>query len=84
MFAPGGGAVEPASGERSLRHACDRELQQAFEEQQFDLYAPGSHHLASTVDSRDDVGAAHTAARTAVAEIVAVRENRPERQTAVT
>jgi catechol 2,3-dioxygenase-like lactoylglutathione lyase family enzyme len=44
-------------------------LMQAFEEQEILLYA-GFHHLTLTVDSRQDVDAAHTAAVAAGAEIV--------------
>jgi glyoxylase I family protein len=45
-------------------------LRQAFEQQEFLLYAPGFHHLAFTVDSREDVDAAHTAAVAAGADIL--------------
>jgi len=45
-------------------------LRQALEEQQFELYAPGFHHLALAVESRADVDAAHTAAVAAGAEIL--------------
>jgi catechol 2,3-dioxygenase-like lactoylglutathione lyase family enzyme len=44
----------PGSGSLGLR--------QALEDQQFDLYAPGFHHVALTVDTREDVDAAHGAA----------------------
>jgi catechol 2,3-dioxygenase-like lactoylglutathione lyase family enzyme len=37
-------------------------LRQALEEQEFELYAPGLHHLALAVESRADVDAAHAAA----------------------
>lgn len=37
-------------------------LRQAQEEQLFELYAPGFHHLALAVDSPADVEAAHAAA----------------------
>ena len=37
-------------------------LRQALEEQAFELYAPGLHHLALAVDSTEDVDAAHGAA----------------------
>jgi catechol 2,3-dioxygenase-like lactoylglutathione lyase family enzyme len=45
-------------------------LRQAQEEQAFELYAPGFHHLALAVESRDDVDAAHAAAVEAGAEIL--------------
>jgi catechol 2,3-dioxygenase-like lactoylglutathione lyase family enzyme len=45
-------------------------LRQAFEEQEFALYAPGLHHLALAVESRADVDAAHAAAEQAGAEIL--------------
>ncbi len=45
-------------------------LRQALEEQQFELYAPGFHHLALAVESRDDVDAAHAAAVEAGAEVL--------------
>jgi catechol 2,3-dioxygenase-like lactoylglutathione lyase family enzyme len=37
-------------------------LRQALEEQAFELYAPGLHHLALAVDSTEDVDAVHAAA----------------------
>jgi glyoxylase I family protein len=37
-------------------------LRQALEGQEFDLYAPGLHHLAFAVESRTDVDAVHAAA----------------------
>ncbi len=45
-------------------------LRQASVEQHFELYAPGLHHLALAVESRDDVDAAHAAAEVAGAEIL--------------
>ena len=45
-------------------------LRQAVEEQAFDLYAPGLHHLALAVDSPEDVDAAHSAAVEAGAEVL--------------
>src|SRR5437763_1963415 len=42
----------PAAGSGSVG------LRQALEEQEFELYAPGLHHLAFAVGSRDDVDAA--------------------------
>jgi glyoxylase I family protein len=44
----------PGSGSLGLR--------QAAEEQPFELYAPGLHHLAFAVETRSDVEAAHAAA----------------------
>jgi len=52
----------PGSGSLGLR--------QALEEQGFELYAPGLHHVAFAVQSRDDVDAAHAAAVAAGAEIL--------------
>ena len=54
----------PAVGSGSLG------LRQAFEEQEFALYAPGLHHLALAVESRTDVDAAHAAAEQAGVEIL--------------
>jgi catechol 2,3-dioxygenase-like lactoylglutathione lyase family enzyme len=54
----------PAPGSGSLG------LRQALERQEFELYAPGFHHLALTVDRRDDVDVAHVAAVAAGAEIL--------------
>jgi len=54
----------PAAGSGSLG------LRQAQEEQEFELYAPGFHHLALAVDSRGDVDAAHAAALDSGAEIL--------------
>ena len=45
-------------------------LRQALEDQQFDLYAPGLHHLAFAVESRTDVDAVHAAALEAGAEVL--------------
>jgi catechol 2,3-dioxygenase-like lactoylglutathione lyase family enzyme len=45
-------------------------LRQAQEEQEFELYAPGFHHLALAVESRADVDAAHAAAAAAGGEIL--------------
>ena len=45
-------------------------LRQAFEEQEFALYAPGLHHVAFAVDAPADVDAAHAAAVEAGAEIL--------------
>ena len=54
----------PAAGSGSIG------LRRAFEEQEFELYAPGLHHLALAVESRADVDAAHAAAVTAGAEVL--------------
>jgi len=43
----------PAAGSGSIG------LRQALEEQEFELYAPGLHHLALAVESPDDVDAVH-------------------------
>jgi catechol 2,3-dioxygenase-like lactoylglutathione lyase family enzyme len=45
-------------------------LRQAFEPQEFELYAPGLHHLALAVETRADVDAAHAAAVEAGAEVL--------------
>lgn len=52
----------PGSGSLGLR--------QAFEDQQFELYAPGFHHVAFAVDSRADVDTAHEAAVAAGAQVL--------------
>jgi catechol 2,3-dioxygenase-like lactoylglutathione lyase family enzyme len=54
----------PATGSGSLG------LRQALESQEFELYAPGLHHLALAVESAADVDAAHAAAVEAGAEIL--------------
>jgi catechol 2,3-dioxygenase-like lactoylglutathione lyase family enzyme len=54
----------PARGSGSLG------LRQALEEQEFELYAPGLHHVALAVESRADVDAAHAAAVGAGAEVL--------------
>jgi catechol 2,3-dioxygenase-like lactoylglutathione lyase family enzyme len=54
----------PAAGSGSIG------LRQAQSDQQFELYAPGFHHLALAVDSRADVDTAHAAAVAAGAEIL--------------
>ncbi|HWX08715.1 MAG TPA: VOC family protein, partial [Gaiellaceae bacterium] len=43
----------PAAGSGSIG------LRQALEAQEFELYAPGLHHVALTVETRADVDAAH-------------------------
>jgi catechol 2,3-dioxygenase-like lactoylglutathione lyase family enzyme len=45
-------------------------LRQAFEPQVFELYAPGLHHLALTVETQADVDVAHAAALEAGAEVL--------------
>jgi glyoxylase I family protein len=45
-------------------------LRQALDEQAFELYAPGLHHLALSVETRADVDAAHAAAARAGAEVL--------------
>ena len=54
----------PAAGSGSIG------LRQAQEEQEFVLYAPGFHHLALAVESREDVDASHAAAVDAGATIL--------------
>jgi catechol 2,3-dioxygenase-like lactoylglutathione lyase family enzyme len=45
-------------------------LRQALEQQEFELYAPGLHHVAFAVDSREDVDAAHAAAVQSGADVL--------------
>jgi len=45
-------------------------LRQAHEDQEFELYAPGLHHLALAVESREDVETAHANAVAAGAEVL--------------
>jgi catechol 2,3-dioxygenase-like lactoylglutathione lyase family enzyme len=45
-------------------------LRQAQTEQEFELYAPGFHHLAVTVEAPPDVDAAHAAAVAAGGEVL--------------
>ena len=54
----------PARGSGSLG------LRQALEDQPFELYAPGLHHVAFAVDTHADVDAAHAAAAAAGSEIL--------------
>lgn len=54
----------PAAGSGSLG------LRQALEQQPFELYAPGLHHLALAVESSTDVDAAHAAAAAAGATVL--------------
>ena len=53
-------------------------LRQALEPQEFELYAPGLHHLALTVETRADVDAAHGAAVEAGAEVLHVPREWPQ------
>jgi len=62
----------PAAGSGSLG------LRQALEEQEFELYAPGLHHVAFAVESRADVDAAHAAAAAAGAEVLHAPRAWPE------
>ncbi len=54
----------PGAGSGSLG------LRQALEEQEFELYAPGLHHVAFAVETRADVDAAHGAAAASGAEVL--------------
>jgi catechol 2,3-dioxygenase-like lactoylglutathione lyase family enzyme len=54
----------PGAGSGSLG------LRQAAEAQEYALYAPGLHHVAFAVESREDVDAAHAAAVGAGAEVL--------------
>jgi len=45
-------------------------LRQALADQEFDLYAPGLHHVSFVVDTRDEVDGVHARAREAGAEIL--------------
>lgn len=54
----------PAAGSGSLG------LRQALEQQPFELYAPGLHHLALAVERREDVDMAHAAAAAAGGDIL--------------
>jgi catechol 2,3-dioxygenase-like lactoylglutathione lyase family enzyme len=60
----------PGSGSLGLR--------QALEEQEFELYAPGLHHVALTVATKADVVAAHEAAVAAGAEVLHSPRRWPE------
>ncbi len=53
------------SGSLGLRQASGRQA-----EQQFELYAPGLHHLALAVETREDVDAAHAAAVAGGAQVL--------------
>ena len=54
----------PGAGSGSLG------LRRALEEQEFELYAPGLHHVAFAVETRADVDAAHAAAVAAGATVL--------------
>jgi len=54
----------PSAGSGSLG------LRQAFEAQQFELYAPGLHHLSLVVETRADVDVAYAAALEAGADVL--------------
>jgi catechol 2,3-dioxygenase-like lactoylglutathione lyase family enzyme len=54
----------PAAGSGSLG------LRQALEQQPFELYAPGLHHLALAVEARVDVDLAHAGAVAAGAQVL--------------
>jgi len=60
----------PGSGSLGLR--------QALEEQRFELYAPGLHHLAFAVETDEEVDAVHAAAAAASAEILHAPRRWPE------
>jgi glyoxylase I family protein len=53
-------------------------LRQAFEDQAFEVYAPGLHHVAFAVDSRADVDTAHAAATAAQAQILHAPQEFPQ------
>ena len=53
---------QAGSGSLGLRHA--------LVDQEFDLYAPGLHHVSFVVDTRDEVDGVHARAREAGAEIL--------------
>ena len=65
----------PAAGSGSLG------LRQAQEEQEFELYAPGIHHLALAVESHADVDAAHVAVIEAGGEVLHAPRLWPEYHT---
>jgi glyoxylase I family protein len=60
----------PGSGSLGLR--------QALEEQRFELYAPGLHHLAFAVETDEEVDVVHAAAAAAGAEILHAPRRWPE------
>ena len=53
---------QAGSGSLGLRHA--------LVDQEFELYAPGLHHVSFVVDTRDEVDSVHARAREAGAEIL--------------
>jgi catechol 2,3-dioxygenase-like lactoylglutathione lyase family enzyme len=53
-------------------------LRQALDLQEFELYAPGLHHVALAVESRADVDAAHAAAVRASAVVLHAPRTWPE------
>jgi len=53
-------------------------LRQALDDQEFELYAPGFHHLALTVETREEVDAAHASAVAAGATILHPPRRWPE------
>jgi catechol 2,3-dioxygenase-like lactoylglutathione lyase family enzyme len=62
----------PAAGSGSIG------LRQALEPQEFELYAPGLHHLALAVETRADVDFAHAAAVGAAAEVLHAPRDWPQ------
>jgi glyoxylase I family protein len=56
---------EPGSGSFGLRQASGPEA-----ERQFELYAPGFHHVSFAVETREDVDAAHAYAVRAGARVL--------------
>jgi glyoxylase I family protein len=54
----------PARGSGSLG------LRQALEEQEFELYAPGLHHLSLVVESHEDVDGVHARVRAGGGEVL--------------
>jgi catechol 2,3-dioxygenase-like lactoylglutathione lyase family enzyme len=62
----------PAHGSGSLG------LRQALEEQEFELYAPGLHHIAFAVELRSDVDDIHAAAVAAGATVLHEPQDWPQ------
>lgn len=60
----------PGSGSLGLRHA--------LVEQDFELYAPGLHHLALAVESEDDVDGVHERVRATGGEVLHPPKHWPE------
>jgi catechol 2,3-dioxygenase-like lactoylglutathione lyase family enzyme len=54
----------PTAGSGSLG------LRQALDEQTFELYAPGFHHVSFVVESREDVDAVHASVEAAGGEVL--------------